>query len=146
MHIDMDNRTTHSLTSEQERIITEVIGMSLKLHQMDDAEVSLVFVDNNEIQQLNKNFRGMDKPTDVLSFPQFQENLSSPVILGDIVISIEKAQAQAVEYGHSFERELGFLCAHSMLHLLGYDHMEEADEKEMFALQEEILEKVGVIR
>ena len=111
-------------------------------------------MDNEEIHQINKQFRGIDRPTDVLSFPQltFEEgeimdrNEKGEVVLGDIIISLERAREQAEEYGHSLKREIAFLTAHSMLHLLGYDHMEPEEEKEMFAKQKEILELAGIPR
>ena len=103
---------------------------------MTEAEVSVMIVCDKEIQELNLQYRGMDKPTDVLSFPMEDEEY-----LGDIVISLPRARAQAEEYGHSIEREIAFLTAHSMLHLMGYDH-----EDEMFAKQEEILNELGYKR
>ena len=112
------------------------------------AEVSVTFVDNNEIQTLNREYRHKDAPTDVLSFPlgengEYDINEDTGAyVLGDVVISMEKAVEQAERYGHSLSREVGFLTVHSMLHLLGYDHMEEADEKVMFSLQDEILDEL----
>lgn len=124
-----------------------------------NCEISILLVDNEEIQKLNKIHRNIDRPTDVLSFPMFEydENgeidisecdfgENGEILLGDIVISLEKAMQQSKEYGHSFEREVGFLTAHSLLHLLGYDHMEKDEELEMFSLQEEILEQCGLDR
>ncbi|MEK7435201.1 MAG: rRNA maturation RNase YbeY [Cyanobacteriota bacterium] len=110
----------------------------LKLEE--DTEVSITFTDNTEIQQLNKEYRNKDYPTDVLSFP-FDNEFNLPVnnILGDIIISLEKSTEQAIEYGHSFNRETSFLIVHGILHLLGYDHENEEDEKEMFDLQKELL-------
>ena len=118
---------------------------TLKLvDEPDNAEVSLSFVDNNEIQQLNKDFRNIDKPTDVLSFP-FDNSFNLPIrVLGDVVISTEKAKFQSEEYGHSLEREIGFLMIHGILHLLGYDHENEEDEKEMFDLQKKLLGELGL--
>ena len=105
-------------------------------------EVSVVLVNNAEIHELNLLHRNMDKPTDVLSFPMDDEET-----LGDIVISLEQAQIQANDYGHSLEREIGFLTVHSMLHLFGFDHeTSEEDETEMFALQDEILGKMKLGR
>ena len=120
----------------------------------EECEISISIVDNEEIHQINKQFRGIDRPTDVLSFPQltFEEgeimdrNEKGEVVLGDIIISLERAREQAEEYGHSLKREIAFLTAHSMLHLLGYDHMEPEEEKEMFAKQKEILELAGIPR
>ncbi len=100
-----------------------------------DAELSLTFTDNAMMQQLNQQYREIDKPTDVLAFPQDMENN----LLGDIIISVEKAGVQAEEKKHSLEYELALLATHGFLHLMGYDHAEEAEEKEMFALQDELL-------
>ena len=105
-------------------------------------EVSVTFTDNEKIRELNRTYRNIDRETDVLSFPLFDEDFSDgeKAALGDVVISLEKAVRQAEEYGHSFEREVAFLTVHSLLHLLGYDHETSAeDEKEMFFRQEEIL-------
>ncbi len=116
-------------------------------------EVSLTFTDNDKIQALNRQYRQVDKPTDVLSFPltdysgESEEPVADePVVsLGDIVISLEKAREQAHIYGHSFEREVAFLCVHSMLHLLGYDHETgEADETDMRARQHKIMDEMGM--
>ncbi len=117
-------------------------------------EVSVTFTDNRGIQEINKEYRGIDKETDVLSFPATDAGESFTrsretgcFILGDIVLSLEKAVAQAQEYGHSFEREAAFLTVHSMLHLLGYDHVNsEEEEREMFGKQEIILEAMGISR
>lgn len=114
-------------------------------------EVSVTYTDNEGIRELNAAHRNIDSPTDVLSFPLFEREelieASDGDALGDIVISLEKAREQANEYGHSFEREVAFLTVHSMLHLLGYDHeISEADEKEMFFRQEEILKTMGLLR
>jgi probable rRNA maturation factor len=117
----------------------------------DTAEINVTIVDDNEIKELNNSFRGIDKSTDVLSFPlgengEYDINPETDALmLGDIVISAEHALAQAEEYGHSIDREVAFLTVHSMLHLLGYDHVNnEAEEKEMFKKQEEILIKMGL--
>ena len=117
-----------------------------------ECELSVTFTDNEGIQAVNKQYRNIDKPTDVLSFPltDFEGGDEPPadepaVSLGDIVISLEKAQEQAEEYGHSFERETAFLCVHSMLHLLGYDHeRSEEEDVEMRSKQREIMEIMGL--
>ena len=119
-----------------------------------NAELSVTFVDNGEIHALNREFRGKDKPTDVLSFPLFEADEGfevdpaiGAVALGDRVISAERAKEQADEYGHSFAREVCFLAVHSTLHLLGYDHeVSEEDEKYMNETQEYILAKMGLRR
>lgn len=115
------------------------------------AEVSVTFTDNEGIHALNREYRNVDRPTDVLSFPLSDEEDydtdGDAVLLGDIVISLERAQTQAEEYGHSFEREVAFLTVHSMLHLLGYDHeTSPEDERDMFARQDEILISAGMTR
>ncbi len=122
-------------------------------------EVSVMLTDNEGIRDLNKMHREIDRATDVLSFPMFEYDENGEIIedyaefnekgelcLGDIVISLERAEEQAIEYGHTFEREVGFLTVHSMLHLLGYDHMMPEDEEEMFGYQREILNKTGLVR
>ena len=118
----------------------------------NDAQVSITFTDNEGIRVLNEQYRGIDRETDVLSFPltDFEGSEEPPVdepeqMLGDIVISLEKAAAQAEEYGHSFEREAAFLCVHSMLHLLGYDHEgDDGKEADMRHRQSEILSDMGL--
>lgn len=119
-----------------------------------DAEVSITFTDNKKIHALNSKFRGVDRPTDVLSFPLLdfdgsEKDKTMPreleTMLGDIVISLEKAREQANEFGHSFEREVTFLCVHSMLHLLGYDHEKsESDDEDMRERQRRIMERIGL--
>lgn len=118
----------------------------------NDCQVSLTFTDNEGIKKLNNEFRGIDSATDVLSFPliDFCGGEEPPadereIMLGDIVISLQRAEEQAKEFGHSFEREAAFLCVHSMLHLLGYDHVDsEEDDLEMRRRQREILESMGL--
>ncbi len=119
----------------------------------DDAEVNLTVVDNEEIHKMNLEYREKDSATDVLSFPMSDgeefdiDPETNRIILGDIVISAEKAAEQAKEYGHSFEREMCFLATHSMLHLLGYDHEKsKEEEKIMFQKQDKILKKLGINR
>lgn len=136
-----------------EKLINSVIAESLRYEGVsDNCEVSVTIVDNDEIHSINLKHRGIDRPTDVLSFPLIdfeKETLpddGSKIYLGDIIISIEKAEEQAKEYGHSLDREIGFLTAHSMLHLLGYDHMVEDEEKIMFQKQEEILNNLNLRR
>jgi probable rRNA maturation factor len=120
--------------------------------ELSEAEVSITFVDDQQIKDLNRDHRGLNKPTDVLSFSQLEgEELAAlpegePVLLGDIVVSLERCAEQAVDYGHSFDRELGFLVAHGMLHLLGLDHQSSEDEAVMMARTEEILGGLGLTR
>ena len=119
-----------------------------------DFEVSLTFTDNAGIREVNRKYREIDRETDVLSFPMTDEGEDFTVdpetgcfMLGDIVISLEKALTQAEEYGHSFKREVAFLTVHSMLHLLGYDHeRSEEEEREMFGKQDIVLEAMGLTR
>ena len=112
----------------------------------NDTEVSVTYTDNEGIRKLNAEFRGIDKATDVLSFPltDFEGGEEPPVdelvgMLGDIVLSLEQAEHQAEEFGHSFEREVAFLCVHSMLHLLGYDHLDEGPQKAQMRAREEAI-------
>ena len=135
-------------------LVREAVEATLDYEQYGNpCEVSVTFVDDAEIHELNKKFRGVDKPTDVLSFPLFDYDGTSeepPVdemlgMLGDIVLSLEHAEAQAREYGHSFEREVAFLTVHSMLHLLGYDHeTSDADDADMRARQSAIVDGMGL--
>ena len=119
-----------------------------------DCDISVTVTDNIHIHELNREYRGVDRPTDVLSFPMYSftdDDMPvegpAPVVLGDIVISAERAKEQAVEYGHSFQREISFLTVHSVLHLLGYDHeVSEKAENEMFSLQDKIMDKLGILR
>jgi probable rRNA maturation factor len=133
-----------------------------ELEGIDDGEIDLTFVDNDRIHELNRDFRGIDRPTDVLSFAMNESVEDEPEIiyeveegeeledipnsLGDIIISVTRAKEQALEYGHSLERELGFLFVHGFLHLLGYDHQDEASEAEMMSKQETVLSQVGLTR
>lgn len=117
-----------------------------------DFDISITLTDDEEIRKINSEFRNIDRVTDVLSFPMldFDEEVELfddvEYSLGDIVISTETAIRQAYEYGHSIDREMAFLLCHSMLHLLGYDHIEEDDERQMNELQEKILSKMGISR
>ena len=112
--------------------------------------MSLTFVSPEEIQQLNSMYRGVDKVTDVLSFPQYEDLNQLPeeggIPLGDVVICTQQALIQADEYGHSNEREMVYLFVHSICHLLGYDHMDEEDKQEMRAKEDQVMEKIQVER
>jgi probable rRNA maturation factor len=148
------------ISEEIENTIKKVIEASLEYEKCDfDAEVSVTIVDNEAIREINNETRNLNMPTDVLSFPMlyFDEDGNiidsdydmdgDVLVLGDIVISAERAQAQATEFGHSFLREMAFLTVHSMLHLLGYDHVDNPEgERVMFTKQDEILEKLGIKR
>ena len=117
---------------------------------VDRSEISVTFVDMEEIHQLNRDYREVDSPTDVLSFPQFDDLNDLPedgeIALGDVVICKEKAEEQAAEFGHSFEREIIYLFVHSVLHLLGYDHMDEDEKKIMRKREEEVMQELGITR
>ncbi len=192
LYLECNNdQEAYEITPALMEKLKELLRLAGELEQVDSGEVALSFVDDETIRQLNKDYRGIDKATDVLSFAMTEstedelpiyyddENLEDVELeqleemeelglldggeetleefeeepenllaepLGDIVISIPKALAQAEEYGHSAEREIGFLFVHGFLHLIGYDHMTEEDEKIMFGKQEEILAKAGITR
>lgn len=136
-----------------ELVSESVDGALVYLGFTCECELSVTFTDNGKIRILNRDYRGIDRPTDVLSFPMYSfsdgdvPDGDEHVMLGDIVISVEKAREQAAEYGHSLRREIAFLAVHSVLHLLGYDHeTSEEDEKEMFDLQEKIMNALGIGR
>ena len=132
-------------------LIRSAITQTLALENFDrNTQVSVTFVDNEGIHEINRKFRNIDRPTDVLSFPllgddDLPDDKLFSVPLGDIVLSLERAKEQATEFGHSFEREVAFLTTHSVLHLLGYDHETgEEDEKIMRKKQNEIMEALGL--
>lgn len=118
--------------------------------EKERTEISVTFVSGQEIQVLNRDYRDTDRVTDVLSFPQFDDLSDLPafgdICLGDVVICRDRAQEQAREFGHSFEREIIYLFTHSILHLLGYDHMEPGDKQEMRAREEEVMDFLGIRR
>ncbi|NBJ68555.1 MULTISPECIES: rRNA maturation RNase YbeY [Clostridia] len=156
MYIDFHDKT-NSVESDYIDVIQRLITFAASKEGVtQQAEVSINFVNNKEIQELNRNYRQKNTPTDVLSFPMqeleegeeevniLDENL--PILLGDIVISVDKAKEQAEAYNHSLERELTFLALHGFLHLLGYDHLSKEDEKRMFSRQDEILGAFGIER
>lgn len=129
-------------------LIEKVLLQGLADEGISTEEVSVLITTDAEIQRLNNRFRGINKPTDVLSFPQYKSRAQIPQNaenLGDIIISLPRAEAQAAEFGHSLRRELAFLAAHGLLHLLGYDHEGEG-EQQMFRRQEELLTKLGIPR
>jgi len=153
-------------------LLERLLVIAGRKEEVERGIVTLTLTDDEGIRELNRQYRGLDKPTDVLSFSMLEgeqadiryeddyesagddeawedeEKAGDPFsdLLGDIVISVPRAEAQAAEYGHSFERELGFLFVHGFLHLLGYDHGSEEEEREMFAKQEETLKEAGLIR
>ncbi|MEK5103562.1 rRNA maturation RNase YbeY [Cytobacillus sp. FSL M8-0252] len=154
LHIDFIDET-EGLTETQTREIENLLQFAaVKEVVEEDTEISITFVENERIQEINREYRNKDKATDVISFameemgegeiPLIGEGL--PRMLGDIIISIPKAVEQAEEYGHSFMRELGFLSIHGFLHLLGYDHETTEEEKIMFTRQKEILDEFGLQR
>ena len=140
------------MTPDLRRLVKKAVLATLEFEDFGRrAEVSVTFTDNEKIHALNREYRNVDRPTDVLSFPlsdgEDYDTDGDAVLLGDIVISLERAQTQAEEYGHSFEREVAFLTVHSMLHLLGYDHeTSPEDERDMFARQDEILISAVITR
>ena len=165
--IFIDNRQTKVEVCEGlEDAVKEIIAHALKEECISiEYEISVIFVDNDKIKEINKNFRNIDKSTDVLSFPmlnypgslvfkdayinynfKFSDLDEGKLILGDIAISLEKALEQSKEYNHSFFREVCYLSIHSVLHLLGYDHIEKIDKVKMRTREEEILNKFNVKR
>ncbi|MEG9297241.1 rRNA maturation RNase YbeY [Mangrovibacillus sp. Mu-81] len=146
---------TDQLTDEQIAQIQAILNIAANREEVEGgSEVSVTFVSNDRIREINRDYRHKDQPTDVISFAL--EELGEdeieivgtdiPRILGDIIISVERAKEQAEEYNHSFSRELGFLALHGFLHLLGYDHIEKEDETEMVQRQKEILDEYGLTR
>ncbi len=167
MTILMDNETQEQIDFDYEKILEEVIARSAQQEECPyEFEVNLTLTDNEGIRELNREFRELDVPTDVLSFPmieyhrpgdfshleeeEYQLTCFHPetgeLLIGDIVVSVERAKEQAKEYGHSLKREMSFLVAHSMLHLFGYDHMEEQERIVMEEKQEQILLSLGIVR
>lgn len=153
----LDEQEEREILEKEIELVNQVIQTAAELEGITEGEVVVTLVDNKRIHELNRDYRGIDRPTDVLSFALnepgeddldiiYDEEMDMPTMLGDIVISIPKVIQQAADYGHSFERELGFLTAHGFLHLLGYDHETEEDEKVMFTKQELILEKMKLSR
>lgn len=165
MTINIEYETDKELSIPYEEIINTIIPAALDYEECPyEAEVNVILTDNDAIQEINREHRQIDAPTDVLSFPMvdfeeesnfdhvedYVEDYFNPetgeLMLGDIVISVEKVIEQAGKYGHSQERELAFLVAHSMLHLCGYDHMDDAEREIMEGKQREILEQEGYHR
>ena len=164
MNIEIITDTEYKIDIDIDKIVNNVVRTALvEYYGGDGVELSVTLTDNEGIHKLNKEFRDIDSPTDVLSFPLLEfetpgdfESIASDsdivdpdtdeIMLGDIVISLEKVVSQAEEYGHSKDRELAFLVAHSMLHLMGYDHIDDEERKDMESRQEDILSKAGYIR
>lgn len=152
MIFEINNETNFELDSNMETRLQEALNTVMALESVAcEGEVSLLFVDNETIQNLNKTYREKDAVTDVLSFPQYESvyknGLKEPyAYLGDVVISIDRAEEQALEFGHSLEREIIYLVVHSLLHLLGYDHMTDTEKKQMRAHEKEILKKLKIFK
>ncbi|AMB98522.1 rRNA maturation factor [Aerococcus urinaehominis] len=147
----------HYLNDQQQELLIDLLNFaSHQLYPEDQIEMSLTIVSNADIQQINRDYRGKDQVTDVISFAIEDQGEGEMAIfglpddlpreIGDLFIAYERAVDQAKDYGHSLDRELGFLALHGFLHLNGYDHMTPADEKEMFGLQKELLDAYGLTR
>ena len=137
------------LVIPEEDILKEYIKYLVKKLELTNCEFNIVIVDNKRIHEINKEYRGVDRETDVISFAMEDEmdiEYDNYRLLGDIYISIDRCYSQALEYGHSRVREICFLATHGVLHLLGYDHMNPEDEKKMFNLQEELLDGYNIRR
>ncbi|WP_088008008.1 rRNA maturation RNase YbeY [Indiicoccus explosivorum] len=145
---------TGQVSDHELGFVQKVLARAAEAEETGEAEVSVTFVANEAIRQINREYRGKDTPTDVISFALEEADEQEVAItggsevrvLGDIIISVERAKEQAAQYGHSYERELGFLAVHGFLHLLGYDHLTEEEEQAMFGRQEEILSSLGLSR
>ncbi|MDW2875655.1 MULTISPECIES: rRNA maturation RNase YbeY [Bacillaceae] len=146
---------TNEVKSSHIKQVEKLLNFAAEKENVEaGSELSVTFVTNDRIQEINREYRDKDKPTDVISFAM--EELGEgeteiagegiPRVLGDIIISIQRTEEQAGEYGHSFERELGFLAVHGFLHLLGYDHETDEEEREMFGRQKDILDEYGLTR
>ena len=166
MNLQIEKETAENFDFDYEEAAKSIIEQTLDYLECPyEVQVNLTLTDNEGIRELNNEFRQIDRPTDVLSFPLvdyeepnvFPENIedvaedyfdldTGELMLGDIIISLEKCKQQAAEYGHSVLREYSFLIVHSMLHLFGYDHMEEGDREVMEKKQREILDKAGILR
>ncbi len=165
MTIHLDYEATKQLDIDYKALINRVALECLNYEDCPyEAEISILLTDDNEIKEINQQFRGFDKPTDVLSFPAIEYEIAGDfsdleedsgenfnpetgeLILGDIVISVDKAEVQAEEYGHSITREIAFLTAHSMFHLMGYDHMTDEEREELEEKQKEVLDRLEIFR
>lgn len=163
LQLDWNNeQTKHDIPDAWIEKLSELLQLAGAAEGLTEGEVALTFTDDEGIHALNRDYRGIDRPTDVLSFAMQEdgtdeldiifevedENEMDPLsgMLGDIIISVDRAKLQSEEYGHSLEREIGFLFVHGFLHLIGYDHQDEAAEAEMTAKQEAVLRQVGLTR
>jgi probable rRNA maturation factor len=148
MSIEVFNETNELLDKELYEL-KELLDNVCKDEKLSEGEFNVIIVDKEKIQELNREYRNIDRVTDVISFALEDDNtikLDNYRMLGDIYICIDKTKEQANEFGHSFKRELSFLAVHGLFHLLGYDHMNEEEEKIMFAKQEEVLSRYGIER
>lgn len=147
MDIVINNENNYPIEAAYEDTMKKIASLALKKEGFnDDYEVGLTYVSKEEIQDLNREYRDIDKVTDVLSFPLIEDFSSDETLLGDVVISYDVAVEQAKEYGHSLEREIMFLFTHSILHLLGYDHIEDDDRVIMEQRQRDILDELNITR
>ena len=148
MDIYIDDRQDEvKLDQKVYEVVEEALRETLLLEGESPCyEISVSFVDNEEIRELNRDYRGVDKETDVLSFPLQEDFMVSTPLLGDIVISVEKALEQSNEYGHSFIREVAYLVVHSTLHLLGYDHMGDDEKLDMRNSEKEIMRRLNLFK
>jgi len=145
--VDFYNETEEKVIEEKD--LKKLSRYMIKYMSLKNINFSVIFVSSDTIKEINKNYRKIDRVTDVITFrlADYEEVMCGNInVLGDIYICLDKAKEQASEYGHSYLRELSFLLVHGFLHLLGYDHMNEEDEKKMFGLQEEILDGYGIKR
>ena len=144
MELDFVNYGPSSFDEYESTFLALVDKVFKEVGVKDDYYIDVSIVDNDRIHEINKTYRGIDRPTDVISFAFYDDeeekiNKDAPNSLGSIIISYQKAEEQAKDYGHSLNREMSFLFVHGLLHLLGYDHMKKEDEEIMFALQDKIL-------
>lgn len=148
MEVYYDDRQDNiTITEDMKNLIEKSIKAVLKVEELDDdVEVSVSFVGDYEIRDLNRDYRGVDKSTDVLSFPMDDEFIIDNRILGDVIINTRRVMEQAEELGHSHERELSYLTVHSVLHLLGYDHIEDEDKKEMREREKLAMKELEIYR
>lgn len=146
--VEIFNQTNEKI--KELKVIREVLEKAIQKEKLDNIEFNVIIVDNNYIHTLNKNYRNIDRETDVITFALEDDktliNASDTMVLGDIYISLEKAKQQAIEYEHSLKREMAFLSVHGFYHLLGYDHQNEEEEKVMFQKQEEVLNECKIKR
>lgn len=148
MEIYYDDRQDDiKITDEIKNLIEKSIAAVLKVENLhENVEVSVSFVGDEEIRALNRDYRGVDKSTDVLSFPMDDEFIIVSRILGDVIINTRRVMEQAEELGHSDEREISYLTVHSILHLLGYDHMDDEDKKEMREREKLAMKELSIYR